>query len=185
MLDRHQDEAGIIYCIRRTDVDELAAQLRKAGRQRRCPTTPACADEERQRDQEAFAAEKCDVVVATVAFGMGIDRSNIRFVLHTAHAEVDRALPAGDGPGRPRRPRSRVRPALCGRRLQVWRKMERRADRRSRRGRRATARDAGLLEVASLAGTKPWWSILVRNTKGRIARPATSASISRRFCRGL
>jgi ATP-dependent DNA helicase RecQ len=39
---------------------------------------------QRQAAQEAFAAEKCDLIVATVAFGMGIDRSNIRFVLHTA-----------------------------------------------------------------------------------------------------
>ncbi len=40
--------------------------------------------EERTAAQESFAEERCDVVVATVAFGMGIDRSNIRFVLHTA-----------------------------------------------------------------------------------------------------
>src|SRR4051812_33272587 len=38
----------------------------------------------RQREQEDFLEEKCDVIVATIAFGMGIDRSNIRFVLHTA-----------------------------------------------------------------------------------------------------
>src|SRR5947207_15045094 len=40
--------------------------------------------EQRQAAQEAFAAEECDIVVATVAFGMGIDRSNVRFVLHVA-----------------------------------------------------------------------------------------------------
>src|SRR5258707_9235893 len=40
--------------------------------------------DERHAAQDAFAKEKCDVVVATVAFGMGIDRSNVRFVLHTA-----------------------------------------------------------------------------------------------------
>src|SRR5437763_1847101 len=40
--------------------------------------------EARREAQEAFAKEQCDVVVATVAFGMGIDRSNVRFVLHTA-----------------------------------------------------------------------------------------------------
>ena len=41
-------------------------------------------EEERRRVQEAFINEECDIIVATVAFGMGIDRSNIRFVLHTA-----------------------------------------------------------------------------------------------------
>src|SRR5438067_529961 len=41
-------------------------------------------NDERRRAQEAFAEEQCDLIVATVAFGMGIDRSNIRFILHTA-----------------------------------------------------------------------------------------------------
>src|SRR5207244_2522692 len=40
--------------------------------------------QKRHQAQEAFAAEQCDVIVATVAFGMGIDRSNVRYVLHTA-----------------------------------------------------------------------------------------------------
>src|SRR5207302_7976992 len=40
--------------------------------------------EQRHDAQEAFAGEQCDVIVATVAFGMGIDRSNVRYVLHTA-----------------------------------------------------------------------------------------------------
>jgi len=56
--------------------------------------------EQRQATQEAFTAERCDVIVATVAFGMGIDRSNVRFVLHAALAQVAGALPAGDGPRR-------------------------------------------------------------------------------------
>src|SRR5438067_12984045 len=41
-------------------------------------------NDERRRAQEAFAEEQCDLIVATVAFGMGIDRSTIRFVLHTS-----------------------------------------------------------------------------------------------------
>lgn len=82
VLDRHSGEAGIIYCLRRRDVDELAEALKRHG----CKAMPYHAGmttEQRKETQEAFAAERCDLVVATVAFGMGIDRSNIRFVLHT------------------------------------------------------------------------------------------------------
>jgi ATP-dependent DNA helicase RecQ len=83
VLERHKSESGIIYCIRRRDVDSLADQLRNKGysvRAYHAGMSPA----ERREAQEDFAKERCDVVVATVAFGMGIDRSNVRFVLHTA-----------------------------------------------------------------------------------------------------
>ena len=81
VLERHQGEAGIIYCLSRRDVDELAALLQGKGYKARAyhaGLTP----EERQATQDEFAAERCDLIVATIAFGMGIDRSNIRFVLH-------------------------------------------------------------------------------------------------------
>jgi ATP-dependent DNA helicase RecQ len=83
VLGRHVDEAGIIYCLRRSDVDELTRALRGKG-WNALPYHAGLEPQERQAHQEAFAAEECDLVVATVAFGMGIDRSNIRFVLHTA-----------------------------------------------------------------------------------------------------
>ncbi len=83
VLDRHDGEAGIIYCLRRRDVDDLAAALQKKG-VRALPYHAGMTAEQRQAAQEAFAEEQCDVMVATVAFGMGIDRSNVRFVLHTA-----------------------------------------------------------------------------------------------------
>jgi len=82
VLDRHKGESGIIYCIRRKDVDNLCAQLRE----RECSVAPyhaGMADEERKKNQEAFIAEKVDIIVATIAFGMGIDKSNVRFVIHT------------------------------------------------------------------------------------------------------
>ena len=47
-----------------------------------CRITPGLSDEVRSRHQEAFLDERVDIVVATVAFGMGIDRSNVRFVVH-------------------------------------------------------------------------------------------------------
>jgi ATP-dependent DNA helicase RecQ len=83
VLDRHGGEAGIIYCLRRRDVDDLAAALQRKG-VRVMSYHAGLTTEQRQVAQEAFAEEQCDVVVATVAFGMGIDRSNVRFVLHAA-----------------------------------------------------------------------------------------------------
>ncbi|HVX85641.1 MAG TPA: RecQ family ATP-dependent DNA helicase [Phycisphaerae bacterium] len=86
LLERHKDEAGIIYCMRRRDVDEISASLAKTeslGRKVMGYHAGMTA-EQRRRTQEAFIEEECDLIVATIAFGMGIDRSNIRFVLHTA-----------------------------------------------------------------------------------------------------
>jgi ATP-dependent DNA helicase RecQ len=82
VLDRHQGEAGIIYCPTRREVDDLAAALKKHG-VNALPYHAGMDAELRQATQEEFSSERCDVIVATVAFGMGIDRSNVRFVLHT------------------------------------------------------------------------------------------------------
>lgn len=81
-VHRHQGEAGIIYCVRRRDVDELTPLLKSAG-VNAVPYHAGMDARERKATHDLFTAEKCDVVVATVAFGMGIDRSNIRYVLHT------------------------------------------------------------------------------------------------------
>jgi ATP-dependent DNA helicase RecQ len=81
VLARHSGEAGIVYCTSRREVDALAAWLRTTG-VRALPYHAGLPDEERSRNQEAFLEEEADVVVATVAFGMGIDRSNVRFVVH-------------------------------------------------------------------------------------------------------
>ena len=83
VLARHRGEAGIIYCPRRKDVDALTAKLVKQGHDA-VAYHAGLLPEERAAAQEKFSSEKCDLVVATVAFGMGIDRSNVRFVLHTA-----------------------------------------------------------------------------------------------------
>jgi len=80
-LDRHRGEAGIVYCIRRAEVDQLTEALRRRGL-RAVAYHAGLADAERKRAQDDFIAERADVVVATVAFGMGIDRSDVRFVIH-------------------------------------------------------------------------------------------------------
>ena len=82
VINRHPGEAGIIYCIRRKDVDEVTQALRTLNIDAR-PYHAGMTQEDRRSAQEAFRSEKCDIIVATVAFGMGIDRSNVRFVLHT------------------------------------------------------------------------------------------------------
>ena len=81
VLARHAGEAGIIYCPSRREVDALAAWLRESGL-RALPYHAGLDDGERHRNQDAFLNEDADVVVATVAFGMGIDRSDVRFVVH-------------------------------------------------------------------------------------------------------
>ena len=81
ILSRHEGEAGIIYCLSRREVEETADWLSGEGH-RAVPYHAGLADEVRARHQEAFLNEEVDIVAATVAFGMGIDRSNVRFVIH-------------------------------------------------------------------------------------------------------
>ena len=81
VLARHRGEAGIVYCTSRREVDGLAAWLSSEG-VRALPYHAGLDDEQRHRNQDAFLNEQVDVVVATVAFGMGIDRSDVRFVVH-------------------------------------------------------------------------------------------------------
>ncbi len=82
VLGRHRGEAGIIYCPSRKEVDALASWLADEG-WRAVPYHAGLSADERSRNQEAFLTEQADIVVATVAFGMGIHRSNVRFVVHT------------------------------------------------------------------------------------------------------
>jgi ATP-dependent DNA helicase RecQ len=83
VLDRHAGEAGILYCLRRADVDGLCETLQGLG-YKALPYHAGLSPETRRANQEAFSTERVDLIVATVAFGMGIDRSNVRFVIHTA-----------------------------------------------------------------------------------------------------
>jgi len=74
-------ESGIVYCITRKSVESLAEYLRQK-RIRAVAYHAGLAAEERERVQDAFRTGEADVVVATVAFGMGIDKPDIRFVIH-------------------------------------------------------------------------------------------------------
>lgn len=80
-IEKHPDESGIIYCATRKNVDNLCALLANKG----VAVTKYHAGlgaEERKRNQEDFIYDKAPVVVATNAFGMGIDKSNVRYVIH-------------------------------------------------------------------------------------------------------
>ncbi|HKJ77460.1 MAG TPA: DNA helicase RecQ, partial [Gammaproteobacteria bacterium] len=74
-------EAGIVYCLSRKRVEQVAEHLKGAGIAA-APYHAGLPGAERQRVQEAFLHDKLQVVVATVAFGMGIDKPNVRFVVH-------------------------------------------------------------------------------------------------------
>lgn len=80
-LQRYQDQPGIIYCFSRRGVDDLAAELAARGFSAR-GYHAGLSDEERQRNQEAFIRDDVQIIVATIAFGMGINKPNVRFVLH-------------------------------------------------------------------------------------------------------
>ncbi len=81
LIRRHVGHSGIVYCLSRKGVEQTAAFLRAEGIRARAYHA-GMADADRHTAQEAFQHDDIDVIVATVAFGMGIDKSNVRFVIH-------------------------------------------------------------------------------------------------------
>jgi ATP-dependent DNA helicase RecQ len=86
----HPGEAGIVYCFTRKRVEETAGWLRDEGHEA-LPYHAGLPSQERERNQERFIREEGLIVVATIAFGMGIDKPNVRFV---AHMDVPKSLEA-------------------------------------------------------------------------------------------
>ena len=82
VVERHRGESGIIYCITRKKVEELCARLREKGHAA-LPYHAGMDAAAREKNQEAFSREGAEIIVATVAFGMGIDKPDVRYVVHT------------------------------------------------------------------------------------------------------
>jgi len=80
-LDTHPFESGIIYCLSRKSTEKLAEKLRASDHNAKAYHAGMNA-EERAQAQEAFVNDKTPIIVATIAFGMGIDKSNVRWVIH-------------------------------------------------------------------------------------------------------
>ena len=78
---RHKGDSGIIYCLTRKDVEEISEWLRGLKYQV-LPYHAGMSTEERARNQRLFIQEEGVIMVATIAFGMGIDKPNVRFVAH-------------------------------------------------------------------------------------------------------
>ena len=79
--EHHANDAGIVYCLSRKKVDETAAWLCREGFNA-LPYHAGLDADERARNQQRFLAEESVIVVATIAFGMGIDKPDVRFVAH-------------------------------------------------------------------------------------------------------
>jgi len=80
-LGRHRDDSGIVYCLSKKETEEVAAELRKKGFSA-LAYHAGLPKQVREEVQEAFIRDRVQVVCATVAFGMGIDKPDVRYVIH-------------------------------------------------------------------------------------------------------
>ena len=80
-LEMHNSDSGIVYCLTRKQVEEVCERLIKEGFLA-TRYHAGLSDEERRKNQDDFIYDRIPIIVSTSAFGMGIDKSNVRFVLH-------------------------------------------------------------------------------------------------------
>ncbi len=80
-IKQHNGSSGIVYCLSRKKVEEIAQMLQRNGI-KALPYHAGLEAKIRAQHQDAFLMEDCDVIVATIAFGMGIDKPDVRFVIH-------------------------------------------------------------------------------------------------------
>ncbi len=80
-LNEHKNQSGIIYCFSRKQVDKLHDNLSSLSFSTK-PYHAGMTDEDRNKNQDLFIKDEVQVIIATIAFGMGINKSNVRFVLH-------------------------------------------------------------------------------------------------------
>jgi ATP-dependent DNA helicase RecQ len=80
-LEKRKNDSGIVYCLSRASTENLASQLTEAGYEA-VPYHAGLDKEIRAKHQEQFLRDEVKIIVATIAFGMGIDKSNVRYVVH-------------------------------------------------------------------------------------------------------
>lgn len=81
LLEKHKNESAIIYCFSRKDTETLSTQLNKEG-YKSLPYHAGLSAKIRKNNQDLFIKDKVNIIVATIAFGMGIDKPNVRLIIH-------------------------------------------------------------------------------------------------------